>query len=360
MNKSWFYLGAIGSLAIVMTSCGDGNKPAATPSPSTAAPATTPAATVPATAPAPIASTPTVPATATPIVAAGKPIVPGKAISVDSAGLIPPTNGDNWAKTVAKGGNDPFATLALQPVEAVEKDPNTGLPVKALPPIASNNTSAVKSGVNKPLPGIKVASNPTQLPKVASKSKIASKSSTLPDTGITRDGDTSVSAIPRTGINKPLPKIIVSVKPTNSSAKAENNNAPRPGSVAPKTGKIAANNVLRPVNIGATAPKTPGVTQIAAKSEPSVQKPLQAMALEISGVIEVEGKTQVIVKLPNESFSRYIDVGSRVANGNILVKRVEGQEGISPTVVLEEVGVEVSRKIGDKVTASTPETQPKP
>jgi hypothetical protein len=355
MNKSWFYLGAIGSLAIVMTSCGDGNKPAATPSPSTSAatPATTPTATIPTTAPAPTAATPTVPATATPIVADGKPIVPGKAISVDTAGLIAPTNGDNWAKTVAKGGTDPFATLALQPVEAVEKDPNTGLPVKALPPIASNNTSAVKSGVNKPLPGIKVASNPTQLPKAASRSKIASKSSTLPDTGITRDGDTSVSAIPRTGINKPLPKIVVSIKPTNSSAKAENN-------VAPKTGKIAANNVLRPVNVGATAPKTPGMTQIAAKSEQVAEKPLQAMALEISGVIEVEGKTQVIVKLPNESFSRYIDVGSRVANGKILVKRVEGQEGISPTVVLEEVGVEVSRKIGDKVTASTPETQPKP
>ncbi len=356
MNKSWFYLGAIGSLAIVMTSCGDGNKPAATPSPSTATPATTPAATVPATAPAPIAATPTIPTPATPIVLAGKPLVPGKAISVDTAGLIAPTNGDNWAKTVAKGGTDPFATLVLQPVEAVEKDPNTGLPVKALPPIASNNTSAVKSGVNKPLPGIKVASNPTQFPKATGKSKIASKSSTSADTGITRDGDTSVSAIPRTGINKPLPKIVVSIKPTNSS----NNNASRPGSVAPKTGKIATNNVLRPVNVGATAAKTPGVTQIAAKSEPSVQKPLQAMALEISGVIEVEGKTQVIVKLPNESFSRYIDVGSRVANGNILVKRVEGQESVSPTVILEEVGVEVSRKIGDKVTASTPATQPKP
>jgi hypothetical protein len=356
MNKSWFYLGAIGSLAIVLTSCGDGSKPAATPSPSTAAPVAAPTAAVPATT-APVAATPIVP---TPV-AAGSPTVPGKPVSVDSAGLIPATNGDNWAKTVNKGNADPFATLALQPVEAVEKDPITGLPVRATSTAKiASNTSVVKSGVNKPLPGIKVASNPTQVSKASGKSKIASKGSTPADTGITQDRNSDVSGIPRTGINRALPKIVVSIKPTNSSAKAENNNVPRPGSVAPKIGKIANNNVLRPVNVGATAPKTPGVTQIAARSERVAEKPLQAMALEISGVIEVEGKTQVIVKLPNESFSRYIDVGSRVANGNILIKRVEGQESISPTVVLEEVGVEVSRKIGDKAIASEPVSQPKP
>ena len=165
--------------------------------------------------------------------------------------------------------------------------------------------------------------------------------------GITQDRNSEMSAIPKTGINKVLPKIAVSIKPTNSSK-------------PPATAKAGNSNVLRPVNIGATTAKTPGVTQIAARAEQVVEKPLQAMALEISGVIEVEGKTQVIVKLPTESFSRYIDVGSRVANGSILVKRVEGQESISPTVVLEEVGVEVPRKIGDKVTASTPVAQPKP
>lgn len=342
MNKSWFYLGAIGSLAIVLTSCGDGSKPAATPSPSTATPVTAPTAAVPATT-APAAATPIVP---TPV-AAGSPIVPGKPVSVDSAGLIAATNGDNWAKTVNKGNADPFATLALQPVEAVEKDPITGLPVRATSTAKiASNTSVVKSGINKPLPGIKVAANPTQVSKASGKSKIASKGSTSADTGITQDRNSDISAIPRTGINRALPKIVVNIKPTNSSK-------------SPTIAKAGNNNVLRPVNVGATAPKTPGVTQIAARSEPVVEKPLQAMAIEISGIIEVEGKTQVIVKLPNESFIRYIDVGSQVANSSIFIKRVEGQESVSPTVVLEEVGVEVARKIGDKVAASTPEAQPK-
>jgi hypothetical protein len=77
-------------------------------------------------------------------------------------------------------------------------------------------------------------------------------------------------------------------------------------------------------------------------------------------MIDVAGKTQVIVKLPDESFSRYVEVGDRIANGKVLVKRVDGQNSLSPTVVLEEVGVEVSRKIGEKLVPVKPESPPQP
>ena len=330
MNKSWFYLvGSIGSLAILTTSCGDGGKPAATPSPSPAAvvsPASTPIAAVPPTTPSPtFAATPTVP---------GKP-----AIVVASAGLIAPTNGDNWAKTVTKGRNDPFATLVLQPVLAAKNPLDaTGRP-QPTSTIATNNSSVIKSGVNKSLPTIKTASNNAN---VFGKSKIRTKGTT--ETGIIREGNSVISVLPQKG----LPKITVNnkaIKPSKSS-----------------TTKIATNNVLRPVNISPTS-KT-GVTKIAAIPERVVAKPLQAMALEISGVVEVEGRTQVIVKLPSESFSRYIEVGDRVANGRVLIKRVESQQSLSPTVVLEEVGVEVARKVGDKPPAtpeaSTPTSAPRP
>jgi hypothetical protein len=343
MNKSWFYLGVIASLAMFTTSCGgdSGKPPAPAASPSAAAsPATSPAAAVPPTAPAtPIATT--APA---PTVAATPPTVPGKStaikpVSVDvAAGLIAPTDGDNWAKTVSKGRTDPFAMLTIQPIEVAEIiDPLN--PKPRLSSIASNNSPTLKSGANKSL------------------SKIASKSLTPAETGITRDGNSSISAIPRTGINRALPKITVAIKATKSPAIAKvANNALRPklGSL-----KVATNNVLRPVNLPSTTSKTPGANEIAAKPK-AVEQPLQAMALEISGVIEVEGKTQVIVKLPTESFSRYIEVGNRVADGKVLIKRIESQESLSPTVVLEEVGVEVSRKIGDKATATNPTPQSNP
>jgi hypothetical protein len=344
MNKSWFYLGAIGSLAMLITSCGgDGGKPA-TPatSPSAAvSPAATPAAAVPT-------ATPATPATAPkPAVAAKAPTVPAtstakKTVSVDvAAGLIPPTDGESWAKTVAKGRPDPFASLTLQPIEVAEKEPLDGTikPQKTSTKIASNpNLPAVKSGVNKPLPTIKVATKPITTPTGIGKSKTASK-------GGTSIATSKIGNPPISGVNKALSKIKVGIPSTKPSK-------------APTATKVAKNNVLRPVTVGATTSKTPGVTTIATKAVPIAAKPLQAMAMDVTGVIEVAGRTQVIVKLPSESFSRYIDVGERIANGKVLVKRVEGQQSLSPTVVLEEVGVEVPRKIGDKSAATASESQP--
>jgi hypothetical protein len=87
------------------------------------------------------------------------------------------------------------------------------------------------------------------------------------------------------------------------------------------------------------------------KPAPIKAEPLQARAVEISGVIQIGGKTQVIVKLPTESFSRYVEVGDRIASGSVLIKRVEGEQSLSPIVVLEEVGIEVPRQLGDGVKA---------
>jgi hypothetical protein len=347
MQKSWFYLGAIGSLAILMSGCGD-SQPAPTPTPSPAASAA-PAPSPAATAPAPIATAPapTTPATA-PVVAAK---VPGaKPVSVDvAAGLIPPTNGESWAKTVAKGRTDPFATLALQPIEVFEKDPlgQSGKPRSVTGKIATNaapaikdSTPAIKSGVNSALPKIKIA-------KITGTSPIASKGKTTAEPTIARYGDTSISSIPRTGINRKLPKIAVAIKPSSSS------NSAAPNKTVSNT-KVGNSNVLRPVNVGSNTASTPRPTDIAARSPQGAEQALQARAVEVSGVIEVEGKTQVIIKLPNESFSRYVNVGEKIANSNIVVKRIEDRGTISPTIVLSEGGTEVSHKIGDKPASQAP------
>jgi hypothetical protein len=343
MNKYWFYLGAISSLSILTTSCGGDSKPPT--------PAASPAATAPATpatpaTPVPAATTATTPATKTtpaaPAATAAKPGDPAKSaiaikpVSVDvAAGLIPPTDGESWAKTVAKGRPDPFGMLALQPIEVIE-------PIDPLVQAATSKQSAVKvatnTAVSKPsvLPTIKIATSPTKTTKVAGNQRIASNG---------KNQTVAISAIPRTGVNRALPQIIVALKePVIAKAKPT-------AKVVTNSKVIAAKPVLNKTKVtGAT--DSPIKTQIAAKPERPVEKPLQAMAVEISGVIEVGGRTQVIVKLPTESFSRYIEVGERLADGKVLIKRVEGQNSLSPTVVLEEVGVEVPRKIGDKPSAS--------
>ncbi|MBD1884548.1 hypothetical protein [Microcoleus vaginatus] len=73
-----------------------------------------------------------------------------------------------------------------------------------------------------------------------------------------------------------------------------------------------------------------------------------ATGTEVSGVVKVGNETQVIVKVPNEPTSRYVKVGQRLSNGQVLVKRVDLKQGADPIVILEENGVEVAKGVGEK------------
>ena len=73
-----------------------------------------------------------------------------------------------------------------------------------------------------------------------------------------------------------------------------------------------------------------------------------ATGTEVSGVVKVGKETQVIVKVPNEPTSRYVKIGQRLSNGQVLVKRVDLKEGADPIVILEENGVEVAKAVGEK------------
>ncbi|GAB4299221.1 MAG: hypothetical protein Fur0025_38030 [Oscillatoriaceae cyanobacterium] len=72
-----------------------------------------------------------------------------------------------------------------------------------------------------------------------------------------------------------------------------------------------------------------------------------AKAVEVTGVVQVNGEILIIVKAPNEPTTRYVKVGQRIGNGKVLVKRVEQLKGSEPIVVLEENGVEVNKEVGE-------------
>jgi hypothetical protein len=67
--------------------------------------------------------------------------------------------------------------------------------------------------------------------------------------------------------------------------------------------------------------------------------------------VQVGTQPQAIVKVPNEP-SRYVGVGQRLSNGQVLVKRIEVNNGGSPIVILEQYGREVARRIGEKPEAN--------
>jgi hypothetical protein len=337
MNKSWFYWGLVGSLAIGITSCGDGGSkptatPSASPSPSAAAsPAVSPVTVVPATSPAPSVS----PAPVTTTTTATNPKTTTKPASGDVAtGLIAPTDGDNWTKTVSKGRNDPFALLSMRTTQIADpQDSLSQIAKSQADKTAKTGAIPVKSGSNKSLPGIKVrpeiaAINPSEIePNPGGKSG---------------KGRVGIAQIPRSGVDRPLPKIAVAVKPKPDLKQIIGMN---PGGMPPRRDPRI---VIKPL----PQPIKPGMNPAAPKSAPLPMAPILAQSVGISGVIEVDGKTQVIVRLPNESFSRYVEVGDRIYDGKVTVKRVEGGQTLSPMVILEEAGREVSRKVGD--LAGTP------
>ncbi len=93
------------------------------------------------------------------------------------------------------------------------------------------------------------------------------------------------------------------------------------------------------------------------KPLPPLPEPKLAQAVEVTGVVTIGGITQAIIKAPNEPTGRHVEVGQRLSNGQVLVKRIESNEGSDPTVVFEENGQEVSRAVGEKATpddGSTP------
>lgn len=111
--------------------------------------------------------------------------------------------------------------------------------------------------------------------------------------------------------------------------------------------------VRRPViaiaPVGTSSLNTPGKDD-GLKPLPPLPEPKLAQAVEVTGVVTIGGITQAIIKAPNEPTGRHVEVGQRLSNGQVLVKRIEANAGTDPIVVFEENGQEVSRGVGEKAT----------
>ncbi len=102
----------------------------------------------------------------------------------------------------------------------------------------------------------------------------------------------------------------------------------------------------------AEAPAAPPEPEIAL---PPIPQPTLARTIEVVGVIQVGGETQIIVRTPSDPTGRYVSVGQRLLGGRVLVRRVETNRGAEPVVIFEENGVEVARAVGEP--AILPDTE---
>ena len=86
-------------------------------------------------------------------------------------------------------------------------------------------------------------------------------------------------------------------------------------------------------------------------SIPTIEEELPVAELAenvlITGLIELGDHIKLIVQAPEETSTRYVEVGQYLSNGQILVKRIEPGFS-SPTVILEENGIEVEKIVGQE------------
>jgi hypothetical protein len=71
-----------------------------------------------------------------------------------------------------------------------------------------------------------------------------------------------------------------------------------------------------------------------------------ASTIEVSGIVQAGDRTSAIVRVPSEGTSRYVNEGDYLANGRILVKRIDVSADAEPVVILEQDGIEVIRTVG--------------
>jgi hypothetical protein len=87
-------------------------------------------------------------------------------------------------------------------------------------------------------------------------------------------------------------------------------------------------------------------------------QPELARAVSVSGVVQIGSVVYAIVDAPDEPSSRYVQVGQRLSNGEIVVRRID-MNGSDSSVILEQAGMQVVRRVGDvPVTPAAPAARP--
>lgn len=128
--------------------------------------------------------------------------------------------------------------------------------------------------------------------------------------------------------------------PGSPVARVEQASVAQPASLHPPD----LTRVLPPIPLPAEpavtpAPVAPGSTEI-------------ANAVQITGVLKIEGKLVAIVEAPDEPTSRSVSVGDYLSGGKVRVKQIELSPGGEPLITLEENGIQVIKSVGATQTSS--------
>ncbi|NET56128.1 MAG: hypothetical protein F6K47_08120 [Symploca sp. SIO2E6] len=244
-----------------------------------------------------------------------------------AAGLISSLPPEERIKQVAKGRNDPFAAIPVQP--EVKVDEKSG--GRATSPQRVPGIPRVQQPQNKGNP-----SKTQSLPQA-----------TKPKQPTTPKASTPKPSTPKASTPKPPTPKASTPKPSTPKASTPKPSTPKAPTPKPSTPS-------NPSPPSATTPNPSSPTEPEPLSEPTFIPQLPeppeatlARQIKVEGVVQVDEQPSAIVKVPNQP-SQYVKEGQRLSNGQVLVKRIEANRGPTPIVILEENGIEVAIRVGEE------------
>jgi hypothetical protein len=230
------------------------------------------------------------------------------------------TNPDQRYTQITKGSSvpnrNPFATI-IAPV-TVDEPQNGAINVSPLPTgnLDINGNRGTANGLTSGTPGTRTTSQRTTSP-----------------TGTTTPVSKKVQP------TKPeVTSIALNQTPTTKQSIPSSIPIPPPPALTPELppGTIPTNPTGEIRTSGSVPQRKPDFT-LAPIPKP---EPDQARAVAVTGILDINGEKHAIVKAPGEAHSRYVRTGDRLANGQVLVKRIITDKNNS-YVVLEQLGQEV-------------------
>lgn len=119
----------------------------------------------------------------------------------------------------------------------------------------------------------------------------------------------------------------------------------------------ATDNVQLPPRVTSTPTFEPPDDDDFFESPPEDEffEPTLAREVVVTGVVKVDGRDKIIVNAPEESSSRYVEVGQYISNGQILVKSIDFNNFPAPVVIFEQFGVEVAKEVGESADSEESE-----
>ncbi|MGD2180841.1 hypothetical protein [Lusitaniella coriacea] len=232
-------------------------------------------------------------------------------------------------------------------VESVETEP-TESPVAQAPSTTEPFTEPVqpaKTNNTPPNTGLIPSTSPEQRTKLI-KERLEDPFSTFPATPnkvprrviISRNGAQGGGNGGGTSQLPPIPQVKQPPRPaTKTPSPATKTPQQAKPKAAPNTGSGSGSLARKP-----NLPTPPN----AIPDFPPILQPTAADGVKVTGVIKVGGVPHAIVQAPGQE-SRYVKSGDYLANGQVLVKRIEMGNGTDPIVILEQAGVEVAKRIGE-------------